>query len=135
MHRGVGFLVAAVVLATGCGSSDEQRTFTTLGRDVAGTTTTAVGTTSSSRPAPEPGTVEIVDFEFTPREITVEAGERVTWRNDDPYGHWVVGTEPDVLDSGELSQAQTYGKTFSQPGTYLYYCNIHNYMKGTVTVR
>src|SRR5262245_43137571 len=135
MRRAVGFLVAAVLLATGCGSSDEEPTFTTLGREVGGTTTTASGTTSSSRPAPEPGTVAIVDFQFTPREVSVGVGERVTWRNDDPYGHWVVGTEPDVLDSGELSQAQTYAKTFSQAGTYLYYCNIHNYMKGSVTVR
>jgi plastocyanin len=39
-----------------------------------------------------------------------------------------------VLDSGELSQAQTYSKTFSQAGTYDYYCNIHNYMKASVTV-
>jgi plastocyanin len=135
MRRAVGFLVAAVLLATGCGSNDEEPTLSSLAREVGGTTSTAVGNTSSSRPAPPPGTVAIVDFEFTPREITVSVGHEVTWRNDDPYAHWIVGTEPDVLDSGELSQAQTYSKTFSQAGTYLYYCNIHNYMKGTVTVQ
>jgi plastocyanin len=131
-------VVATVVLAAACGSADEEPTATSDAGGLAGTSTTALATTSttaSARPAPEPGTVAIVDFEFEPREITVGIGERVTWRNDDPYGHWIVGTEPDVLDSGELSQAQTYGRTFSQAGTYLYYCNIHNYMKGSVTVR
>ena len=93
------------------------------------------GLRPTTRPAPPPGTVEIVDFTFSPRELTVATGETVTWRNDDPYAHWVVSTTPDVLDSGELSQAQAYNKTFSQAGTYDYYCNIHNYMKASVTVQ
>ena len=129
--------VAAVAAVTaGCGSDDGA---TTTGTDVGsrpGTTLAEpVDTTTSSRPAPPPGTVEIVDFTFSPREITISRGETVTWRNEDPYAHWVVSTRPDVLDSGEMSQAQVYSKPFSQAGTYDYYCNIHNYMKATVTVR
>jgi plastocyanin len=91
--------------------------------------------TSVDRTATPPGEIDIVDFEFSPRELTVARGDTVTWRNLDPYDHWVVSTQPDVLDSGELSQAQTYSKTFSQTGTFTYYCNIHNYMKATVTVQ
>jgi plastocyanin len=34
-----------------------------------------------------------------------------------------------------LGQAQTFSETFPQAGTVEYYCNIHNYMKASVTVR
>jgi plastocyanin len=128
-------LVAALVLPA-CGSSDSpaEQASDTTSPGAAGTSPTS-GNTSSSRPAPLPGTIEIVDFTFSPREVVVARGETITWRNEDPYAHWVVSTTPDVLDSGELSQAQTYSKTFSQAGTYDYYCNIHNYMKASVTVQ
>ena len=137
MRRVPGIAVAAaLVVVAACGSSDgptEQATDSTSAGS--GTTEAPPGTAPTTRPTPPPGTVEIVDFTFSPRELTVATGETVTWRNDDPYAHWVVSTTPDVLDSGELSQAQTYSKTFSQAGTYDYYCNIHNYMKASVTVQ
>ena len=91
MRRAIGFLVAAVLVAAGCGSSDEEPASTTSGEQVGGTTTTAAGTTSSSRPAPEPGTVAIVDFQFTPREITVEDYEAF-------FASFETGTPaPDVM--------------------------------------
>jgi plastocyanin len=129
-------IAAASVLLAGCGSGDESTTTRPGdGTSIPGPATTAAGSPPTTRPAPPAGTVEIVDFAFSPREITITRGEAVTWRNEDPYGHWVVSTDPDVLDSGELSQAQTFSETFSRTGTVEYYCNIHNYMKATVTVR
>jgi plastocyanin len=130
-------LVAALILLPACGSNDSPTVpaadTTSAGTGMTGATSGNSSTTT--RPAPPPGTVQIVDFTFSPRELTVARGEVVTWRNDDPYAHWVVSTTPDVLDTGELSQAQMYSKTFSQAGTYDYYCNIHNYMKASVTVQ
>lgn len=128
--------VAAILSLAACGSSDtvDSATAVTATSNGAPTTSLAADTTTSSRVAPPPGTVEIVDFDFAPTEITIARGETVTWRNEDPYAHWVVSTDADVLDTGELSQAQTHSETFSQTGTVDYYCNIHNYMKGTVTV-
>lgn len=138
-------LAAALSVAPACGADSDapDASSVTLGDATTGATTdTAAGTdtsdraaTTQTRPPPAPGTVEIVDFTFVPVELTVAPGETVTWRNDDPYDHWVVSTQPDVLDSGQLSQAQTYATSFSQAGTYEYYCNIHNYMKAKVTVR
>jgi plastocyanin len=140
MVRRLGLpLVVSLSLLAACGS-DEPATETEAAGNGAGTSTTVapveLPATSSTSPTPaEPGTVEIVDFRFSPREIAAGVGETVTWRNEDPYAHWVVSTEADVLDSGEMSQAQTYSTSFSRPGTYDYYCNIHNYMKATVIVR
>jgi plastocyanin len=132
-------LLGATALTAGCGSSDEGTTAGTgeVGgtRGTTGAETTLPSGTATSRLPVAPGTVAIVDFEFLPRQLIVAVGETVTWRNDDPYDHWVVGTEPDVLDTGQLSQAQSHDTRFSQAGTYRYYCNIHNYMKGEVIVR
>lgn len=138
-------LVATALLASAACGSDPDRpdaTSVTLGDATTGTaaessTTVAPADTISpaDMAAPPPGTVAIVDFRFEPTELTVTQGETVTWQNDDPYDHWVVSTQPDVLDSGQLSQAQSYAKAFSQAGTYEYYCNIHNYMKAKFTVR
>ena len=128
-------LAVTVMLLPACGS-DEITTETAGPGNHAGTSTTVVlpATTSTSPTPPPPGIVEIVDFRFSPREIVIGGGETVTWRNDDPYAHWVVSTAADVLDSGEMSQAQTYSRSFAQTGSYDYYCKIHNYMKATVTV-
>jgi plastocyanin len=138
MVRALGIAASAAVLflVPSCGSDKADSTATTVGQGGTNPSTTTASTPSSSTgAAPAPGEIDIVDFEFSPRDLTVARGEAVTWRNQDPYSHWVVSTQADVLDSGELSQAQAYSKTFSQAGTYTYYCNIHNYMKATVTVR
>lgn len=132
-------LVAAVLLTmTACGSeTHDTPAATDRASDPGGPATTGADTTGTSTTATSPpeGTVAIVDFEFSPRHLTVARGEAVTWVNQDPDDHWIVSTQPDVLDSGQMSQAQTYTKTFSQAGDYTYYCNIHNYMKASVTVR
>ena len=128
-------LAATLGLLSACGSDEAAEPETTTGEQLAGTTSTAAPATTAGRPAPPPGTVDMIDFTFSPRDLVIRAGDTVTWRNEDPYAHWVVSTEPDVLDSGEMSQAQVYSKPFPRAGTYTYYCNIHNYMKATVTVQ
>src|SRR4051812_37382255 len=112
MVRAIGIAAVAAVLflAPACGSDKPDSTATTVGQDVTTSSTRAPTTSappsSSADAAPAPGQIDIVDFEFSPRELTVARGETVTWRNQDPYDHWVVSTQADVLDSGELSQAQ-----------------------------
>lgn len=128
-------LVAALVVGGGCGAEDGEVSSGATPATPGTGGSQATAAPPSTGPAPSPNTVQIVDFRFSPRDIVIGRGETVTWRNDDPYVHWIVSTDPDVLDSGEMSQAQTYAETFSRPGTYEYYCNIHNYMKAKVTVR
>lgn len=138
MTRVLGIVLAATLAVPACGSDVETTSSTTVDRAIGGTTTTgpaSSGPDTTGWPVLPSDGVEIVDFEFVPRELVVSRGETVTWQNQDPYAHWVVSTAADVLDSGELSQAQTYSKTFSQAGTFNYYCNIHNYMKASVTVQ
>lgn len=78
-------------------------------------------------------TVEIKNNAFTPKELMIAAGDTVTWTNDDALLHDIdlenLGKSP------EMHKGETYTKTFDQPGTYDYDCNIHPFMKGTVIVK
>jgi plastocyanin len=91
-------------------------------------------TTTEARP-PFEATVTIEDLRFDPRQVEVAVGGSVTWVNDDVISHLIVSTTPNVIDSPLIGKAGSYTRSFSAPGTYRYYCNIHNSLKGEVVVR
>ncbi|HEY82689.1 MAG TPA: cupredoxin family copper-binding protein [Dehalococcoidia bacterium] len=93
------------------------------------------GSTPSPAPAPaSPATqVEISGFAFKPATITIAAGATITWVNKDSATHTVTARDGQ-FDSGRLSQGDTFSYTFTQRGTYQYYCTIHPKMTGTITV-
>lgn len=79
--------------------------------------------------------VTINNFAFTPADITVKKGTKVTWTNQDSTTHTV--TEADGKtgpDSQTLANGQSYSFTYDQTGTFSYHCSIHPEMTGTVTV-
>ncbi len=79
---------------------------------------------------------------FDPKTVTIAQGDTVTWKNDglDPQGHNVDFEEfPFVMPNPASASKWTVSNTFTQPGTYHYYCQVHGYkggigMSGTVTV-
>lgn len=90
-------------------------------------------------------------FCYSPQTLTVNPGDRVTWTNNSltPIGHTVTRCTPSACggvgggtgtdkwpDSGTFHQGETYSRTFTGSGTYVYYCTIHGYaqMHGTITV-
>jgi plastocyanin len=79
------------------------------------------------------GDVTIVDFAFQPARISVPAGSTVTWRNTGGAQHTVTAFNG-AFDSGTLNPGGSYSETFSDPGVYMYHCNFHSNMVGTVQV-
>lgn len=75
--------------------------------------------------------VSIEDFAFDPESVTISTGDTVRWTNMDSDEHTVTDS---TLDSGTLEEGDTYEFTFTEPGTFEYYCSIHPEMEGTVTV-
>lgn len=67
--------------------------------------------------------------------LTVPVGTTVTWINDDSTPHTAT-SDTGVWDSGTLNQGGQFSFTFSNPGTYPYYCTIHGRtsMSGTIEV-
>jgi plastocyanin len=90
------------------------------------------GGDDASAAAATPGTVVVKNLKYGPKTITVDAGERVTWKFAD-------GRIPhDVKGDGWKSPTQSKGAwthTFTEAGSYDYHCTLHPYMKGTVEVR
>lgn len=78
-------------------------------------------------------------FAFSPASLEVTAGTTVQWTNEDDIEHSVTsGAPPEgdaVFDSGFFTKGQVYSYTFSEPGTYAYFCMRHNSMLGTVVVK
>ncbi len=79
-------------------------------------------------------TVEIRNFDYTPRDLTVPAGARVTWTNRDAAPHTATA-KADGWDTGMLNQGESATLTFDVPGTYDYFCMFHPNMKATLAVR
>lgn len=92
------------------------------------------GGTTGTAPATAPNQVTISEFLFAPDTLTVPAGTEVVWVNDDDFDHYIVSEDKTTLDSDPFGKGATYSHTFATPGTYKYYCNIHNQMKGTIVV-
>ncbi|HUK28931.1 MAG TPA: copper-containing nitrite reductase [Candidatus Acidoferrales bacterium] len=95
--------------------------------------------------------VVIENYAYNPTDITVPVGTTVTWVNQDSVGHTVTEGDPNspksanlrVFDSsGEaltgqvalIGPGQSWSFTFTAPGTYEYYCIVHPYMIGHITV-
>lgn len=79
-------------------------------------------------------TVHIKNFMFVPATLTVAPGTTVTFVNDDDEPHTVTSTVK-AFDSEGLDTHQTFKQTFAKGGTYLYFCEVHPYMHGTVIVK
>lgn len=83
-------------------------------------------------------TVGIVNYAFYPANLTITRGTTVTWVNMDSVVHTVEsGTHEaptGLFDSDSLQHMQSFSYTFDIPGTYVYHCDPHPYMIGTITV-
>lgn len=77
--------------------------------------------------------VEIADYDFSSRELTVQAGVAITWTNRDRVPHDATDAAG-AWATGTLWQGESATIVFESPGAYEYLCTIHPDMKGTLTV-
>lgn len=104
-----------------------------MASDTGGGTSAVSGATSS--PPSAARTAEVIkDFAFSPGTVTVKVGSAVTWTNNDGFAHSIKSADGSFV-SQDLSQGQTFSKTFTTPGTFPYICGIHAFMTGTVVVQ
>ena len=74
---------------------------------------------------------EIKGLAFNPEQITVRAGDSVTWVNEDSDRHHLMG---DGFESKDLAHGATFTTEFSEPAELAYHCTIHTYMEGKIVV-
>ena len=75
-------------------------------------------------PAPKETIVLMQNFAFTPQTITIKAGTKVMWINQDNAPHTATADD-NSFDTGTLSQGQSGSITFDKPGEFPYYCLFH----------
>ena len=78
--------------------------------------------------------LSIQQFAFTPKEITVAPGTKVTWTNHDGTPHTVVGNDKSFTSKG-LDTDDKFEHTFEREGDFGYVCSVHPFMTGVVHVR
>ena len=83
--------------------------------------------------------VTIKLFRYQPGRIEARVGTIVTWLNEDEIFHTVTAGEPGRNGAGFDAALDGKGKSFSfifsQPGTYSYYCERYEHMRGEIEVR
>jgi len=99
--------------------------------------------TTGSVPLSAPGCEETNEC-YTPGDATIDVGVKVTMTNTDSTGihTFTSGTvdgfspSPDgTFDSGILNADQSFEWTPDTTGEYPYYCMLHTWMQGTITVQ
>jgi len=77
--------------------------------------------------------VAIDNFSFSPVSITVPVGTTLTWTNRDDIPHTVV-SDDQKFKSKALDTDEKFSFTFTEPGTYSYFCSIPPKMVAKVIV-
>lgn len=113
--------------------------------------TTTASSTNTSGGSSSNNTVLILNYAYVPADLSVPVGTTVTWINQDSVGHTVTEGNPNspkaanlrIFDSsGEavtgkvalMGGGESWSYTFTTQGTYEYYCIVHPYMIGHITV-
>jgi predicted lipoprotein with Yx(FWY)xxD motif/plastocyanin len=110
------------------------------GASGSGTPTATPAASGSSGQAAGNNTVKVnaQNFAFDPKGLTITAGTTVVWHNSDTIAHTVT-SDTGLFDS-PLPPGADFQFTFSQAGTYPYYCRPHGGpggvgMSGVITVQ
>jgi plastocyanin len=96
----------------------------------------AAGCGGSGEPAAAVATTEVAmakSYRFEPKAIEIEAGQTVTWTNEDNFTHTV---QVDGQEDHKVERGESVSIAFARPGTYGYVCTLHRKdMDGEVVVR
>jgi plastocyanin len=125
--------LALGLVAAGCGGDDDSG-------DSGGD-----GASKSEEPAGSGGggaaQVGMQNIQFDPKDLTVKAGETITFTNDESIPHDVhktsgPGEDFSSGDTGGMQEGDTFELTLDEPGEYEYVCKVHAPgMAGSITVK
>ena len=83
--------------------------------------------------------VAIKTFQFQPGRLEVKTGTKITWTNQDEVLHTVTSGTPEGRDGRFGSRLDGKGTTtsvtFTESGTYPYFCERHQSMQGEIRVQ
>lgn len=87
---------------------------------------------ASEVPQQQEYTIEITQMKFTPAEITVHKGDKITFVNHDIVTHDITDDPGKTWTSSLLAADESWSMTVIQSSNY--YCTLHPTMKGKIIV-
>jgi plastocyanin len=78
--------------------------------------------------------VTIKNMAFSPANLTIKAGDTVTWVNEDGPSHSAWESANNSFDTGLLSTGQSAALTFANAGSFNYRCRPHGNMRASITI-
>lgn len=88
--------------------------------------------------SPEPVRVDLKTFQFAPDTLRVSVGTTVRWTNQDDIEHTVTAGSPserdETFNATLAKKGATTQRTFDRTGTFTYFCDRHQFMRGTITI-
>ena len=102
-----------------------------MGHMMGGGTNTSNAPVSVGSPSES---AEIRDFAFTPGNLQVPVGAKLTWTNYDDAPHSATAKDG-TWDTGILNKGESKTLTFDKAGDYTYYCTVHPSMVARLQVR
>ncbi len=77
---------------------------------------------------------------YIPLNLEVSPGTTVIWRNDDSVPHTIQSQDEfgeiiGLFNSAPLQTGEAFEFKFDEPGVYNYFCSLHPWRVGIITVR
>lgn len=133
---GMSILTISMLILVACGGTN-----TAASTPTAQAQATPTSTPTATPTPPPPVTIQIVEVDekyyFKPDTITIKAGTKVIWVNHSDAPHTVTsdpGAASAFATTDNVTENKMFEFVFTTPGTYAYHCNIHPYMKASITV-
>lgn len=129
--------LVAALLITACSSDDDS-----VGSvDTPSDTVTDVATLApGGSPTVDSADSEVLvqGFRFQPAALTISTGTEVRWFNDDDIRHTATSGIPGEIDPQFMIDLDGQGTdgtfVFTTAGTYEYFCEVHESMRGSIVV-
>ena len=119
-------VLAAAALVAACGDDDNSKN-NDSGYGGGAATEKAAGAKATNK-------VGMKDIKFVPADITVKAGDTVTWTNEESVPHDVKAEKGADFASETFGEGKTFSYKTTAAGTIDYVCTLHPGMEGTITV-
>lgn len=78
--------------------------------------------------------IQIVQYTYAPAELTIKAGDTVTWINGEKRVSHSVFFNATGEESERFFPGERWSRTFDQPGRVEYRCGPHPEMRGVIIV-